>query len=114
MTNAIMGIVMALMLVENSGPTDRGACGGVGVLQITEIMFREYVRLGGLLPPEARESPMLSKQIAHKVLSERFKRRGTDPSTSEGIRYAAWLWNPHDPKYYSKLKGKLNEVPAWD
>ena len=109
MTNTIMAIVAALILCEDSGPTERGACGGVGVLQITEIMYREYVRLGGTLPPEGRESAMLSKQMAHFVLTERFRRRGISAETELGevLRYAAWLWNPADPAYYSRLSERF-------
>ena len=105
MTNTIMAIVVALILVEDSGPTKRGACGGVGVLQITEIMYREYARLGGTLPPEARENPMLSKQIAFAVINERIRRSGT--TEAEAVKYVAWLWNPGDAGYNDRLRRKM-------
>ena len=99
----IIKIVLALIVIENSEPTDVGACGGVGILQETEIFYREYVRLGGTLPPEARATP-LAKQIAHKVIEERLKRRGITEEGDEALRYVAWLWNSGDPTVYGKLK----------
>ena len=109
MTNLIMSIVAALILTENSGPTERGACGGVGVLQITEIMFREYVRLGGQLPESARENPVFSKQMAHLIVSERLRRAGFTRTGMDCVRYAAHLWNPGDQDYFYRVKVALSD-----
>lgn len=96
MTN-IMAIVAALILVESGGdPNEVGKCGGRGVLQITPIMYREYKRLGGTLPPEAVWCPMKAKQMAHRVLEHRM-RDGYDP-VSEACR----IWNPKAGKWYEK------------
>lgn len=103
MTNLVMAIVLAFVRVEDSAPTARGACGGVGVLQITEIMYREYVRLGGQLPAEARENPVQAKQMAHLIVSERLRRAGFTSPSMDCVRYAAHLWNPGDPDYFERV-----------
>ena len=107
MTNAIMSIVAALILTENSGATDVGKHNDVGVLQITPIMHREYVRLGGKLPLSARTSPMLSKQIATLVLTRRMEKRGLRGDYGASVAYAAWLWNSGDSGYAERLRGNL-------
>ena len=107
MTNLIISIVAALILTENSGPESVGKCGGVGVLQITPIMHREYVRLGGKLPLSARTSPMLSKQMAHLVLTRRMEKRGLRGDSVASVAYAAWLWNPGDSRYCEWLRGNM-------
>jgi hypothetical protein len=106
-TNAVMSIVAALILTENSGPTAVGRSGDVGVLQITPIMHREYVRLGGKLPLSARTSPMLSKQIATLVLTRRMEKRGLRGDFGASVVYAAWLWNPGDAGYEARLRGNM-------
>ena len=107
MTNLIMSIVAALILTENSGPESVGKCGGVGVLQITPIMHREYVRMGGNLPADSRYNPLLSKQIAFKVISERLARAGYTEPSEDCVKYAAHLWNPGASDYYQRVKGNI-------
>ena len=96
MTN-IMAIVAALILVESGGDPDAvGKCGGQGVLQIRNVMYQEYKRLGGALPPEGVWCPMMAKQMAHRVLERRI-RDGYDP-VSEACR----IWNPNAGQWYEK------------
>ncbi len=97
MTNQLLllSIIPALILVESGkNPNAVGRDGEQGILQITPIMYREYKRLGGTLPPKAVQSPMKSKQIAHRVLSRRI-RAGYDP-----ISEACRIWNPGAGKNY--------------
>jgi len=106
-TNLICQSVAALILTENSGPSAVGKHDDVGVLQITPIMHREYVRLGGKLPLSARTSPMLSKQMAHLVLTRRMAARGLRGDYGASVAYAAWLWNPGDSGYEERLRGNM-------
>ena len=107
MTNTIMAIVAALILTENSGPTEIGKAGEVGILQIGDQMMAEYARLGGKLPPEARRSPMKAKQMATLILTRRMEKRGLRGDREACVAYAAWLWNPRDSRYCERVKGNM-------
>lgn len=101
MTNIILSVIAALIMVESQGNPnvkDGDGCDAVGILQEHPIMVEEANRLLGyeMFTLEDRRNPMLARQIAFTVLSRRMERRDAQrPFTSdlERIRYMAGLWN---------------------
>ena len=106
MTNAILSLIAALIIVESNGnPTALGDnTGAVGILQIHPVMIAEANRLAGFERFALRDrwNPMLSKQICFLVLNERRKRAGYTEWTPECRDYCINLWN-HGGKYRGRV-----------